>query len=547
MPPTSRGKGKLRGRGRKLFMGQSSFERHYDAHGKNRDKYVAILTVLRRSGVELSLATKTHALASAWAHNDHDLVDSLLANSKEFGLVEILKAATMLDSGRKIREWEKKLKLQEMNPKKGQSRQRRAVAKIKVAIKNLIIYKPKFGSLSGSVARRIKQWASSISTVNLEFFALHLPKEPWKKLSDLVHFNPEKDFANLPWFLPFCYGKRAPIDSMVQNCSRMTHTNVNGLLLLYNVPYAHVKTFKDSLNEESKELISRREAMLDTLLWYYEDLCCPAVDMVIEERLRADEPVNLPYGKLMERLLTIKVMREEKLKSERKVVATFYHLLLPIAERRLLEIKMSIDAPVVVIGDRSQSMAIAVQTSTIIASLICAIAKAELCFFNRTNHHPPVMPRTIEEVLHLATTLSAVGGTAPAASLLPYYTEKKVCKTFIMVTDEEENDPIFIDFNRYFFADLFERYHKEVYPARLVFISFLKQQHTTGKMVKKLQAKGFKPLQFHLDDQRPDLLKLSNLLGTLASESEDFNDRVVEVESELQIEGTKKAMAKLVV
>ena len=97
------------------------------------------------------------------------------------------------------------------------------------------------------------------------------------------------------------------------------------------------------------------------------------------------------------------------------------------------------------------------------------------------------------------------------------------------------------------FADLFERYHKEVYPARLVFISFLKQQHTTGKMVKKLQAKGFKPLQFHLDDQRPDLLKLSNLLGTLASESEDFNDRVVEVESELQIEGTKKAMAKLVV
>ena len=60
--------------------------------------------------------------------------------------------------------------------------------------------------------------------------------------------------------------------------------------------------------------------------------------------------------------------------------------------------RMSIDAPVVVIGDRSQSMAIAVQTSTIIASLICAIAKAELCFFNRTNHHPPVMPRTIEEV-----------------------------------------------------------------------------------------------------------------------------------------------------
>ena len=30
-------------------------------------------------------------------------------------------------------------------------------------------------------------------------------------------------------------------------------------------------------------------------------------------------------------------------------------------------------------------------------------------------------------------------GTTPAASLFPYYKEKRVFKTFVVVTDEEEN------------------------------------------------------------------------------------------------------------
>ena len=31
------------------------------------------------------------------------------------------------------------------------------------------------------------------------------------------------------------------------------------------------------------------------------------------------------------------------------------------------------------------------------------------------------------------------GGTTPAASLFPYYKDKRVFKTFVVVTDEEEN------------------------------------------------------------------------------------------------------------
>ena len=52
----------------------------------------------------------------------------------------------------------------------------------------------------------------------------------------------------------------------------------------------------------------------------------------------------------------------------------------------------------VVIGDRSSSMSVAVKTSTIIASVLCAIASAKLCFFNGSDYVPDTMPRTIEEV-----------------------------------------------------------------------------------------------------------------------------------------------------
>lgn len=35
--------------------------------------------------------------------------------------------------------------------------------------------------------------------------------------------------------------------------------------------------------------------------------------------------------------------------------------------------------------------------------------------------------------------MKATSATAPAASLYPYYEAKEIIKTFIMVTDEEEN------------------------------------------------------------------------------------------------------------
>ena len=46
---------------------------------------------------------------------------------------------------------------------------------------------------------------------------------------------------------------------------------------------------------------------------------------------------------------------------------------------------------------------------------------------------------SIYQVLQLAVDTRAGGGTTPAASLWPFYEKKEVVKTFIVVTDEEEN------------------------------------------------------------------------------------------------------------
>ena len=53
------------------------------------------------------------------------------------------------------------------------------------------------------------------------------------------------------------------------------------------------------------------------------------------------------------------------------------------------------------------------------------------------------------KILDLASSIDTEGSTIPAASLLPYYESKKVIKTFIIVTDEEENGTVEYEGARY--------------------------------------------------------------------------------------------------
>ena len=53
---------------------------------------------------------------------------------------------------------------------------------------------------------------------------------------------------------------------------------------------------------------------------------------------------------------------------------------------------------------------------------------------------PHVDSHFAHQVLELAVSIEADAATAPAAALYPFYEKKEVVKTFIIVTDEEENE-----------------------------------------------------------------------------------------------------------
>ena len=80
---------------------------------------------------------------------------------------------------------------------------------------------------------------------------------------------------------------------------------------------------------------------------YYEDLQCSQVDEILSQRLIEGEKVSLATGKLLERLLTIKMIREniggsrysplERNKNPTK--AQFIRHLIPQAQERLRDIR----------------------------------------------------------------------------------------------------------------------------------------------------------------------------------------------------------------
>jgi hypothetical protein len=486
-----------------------TIDQHIQAQTENLPRYLATLFTLNENSVEIGQKAKACALAAAWCRHDHKLANNLLRHRHLFTLTEVLKAVTMLDAARQIRVYEKRLKRLELSKTKPKATK---LGKIKNNIDNLNKLKPSNGSASGAVARHIQRWTRTLTPQELEYFALHMPTEPWKKLADIVHFNPTKDFPGLPWFLSFCFGTPAPSETMVSRCRDLTSDNINNLIKEFKIPYSHLKQFKEHLNDASKARIASYEDKLDTILWYYEDLQCSDVDEVIGERLKNGEQINLPYGKLMERLLLLRTLRDngsettqsfrnygrgrgrgasrnvDNPRSTEPNKVTFYSDLLVIAEAQLQKMKLPLESPVAVIGDASSSMNVAIRTATILSSLLTAICSAKLTFFHTQMFLPAFTPKTIEDVLTLALTTNASGSTANAAGLVPYYDGKELIKTFVMVTDEEENtDAQLADGTSTRFFNLFMKYREEIYPAKLVFISFLRHQHAEGQMYREFK------------------------------------------------------------
>ncbi|KAK3092936.1 hypothetical protein FSP39_009099 [Pinctada imbricata] len=568
------------------FTGNCKFDDHYDVQTSHGERYTASLAVMMKNGVDISQNAKVRLLAAAWARGDHDFAKSVLYNKKYFGFTEIHKAVLLLDAGRNARVAEKRLKRLQFQQSKVHPKK---MGKVKSELDNLNKIKPSHGSASGAVCKQVKRWVQTLTKEELEFYALHFPLEPWKKLADICHFHPEKDFAVLPGFLSFCFGLDPPeFASWIKECRNLNKSNINDMITKHPVPFAHIKALTDSISDVNKGKLARDEPKLDTVLWYYENIHCKEADEAITDRLARNESLTLATGKLLERLLTIHLMRlgdslsfEEKEKlwyswdwdakpdgpdtkpKQDLSIAPFFDDLMKFTEERMKNIKLSLDAPIVIMGDRSPSMEVAIKTSSVIAGILTAITSAKLVFFDDNNMDSPFLPKTIQEVLTLATLIDVGSGTTPAASLMPFYFKKEVVKTIIVVTDEEENGEVTVPNedgtipetnNLYFgcdskegyynFAKLYQKYYNEVYPARLVFVSFV-DQTDPGQIVSELKGMGFNPLQFKFHRYRPDLSKLDSLFALLSLESNTFEDELKATDAAIKEKGLEKVFQEI--
>ena len=525
----------------KYFTSNATFEQHYEAQVKNKNKYLATLMAFDEYSIEIIPNARAHLLAAAFSRRDKTMVDFFLNHNKQFGFVDLVKAITLLDSGREKRAIEKKLACVS---KTGTVMKPLKLKKFSIRLKNLEKVIPKHGSCSGALARYIRSWVRKLTASELEFFALQLPTEPWRKLADIVHLNPAKDFPNAPWFLPFCFGTEPDKGTKLDLCRNMTGGNVNELIQQFDLPYSILKKFKGNLNEASKLKIAENQPNLDTILWYYEDLACKGVDDVIRARLERGDKLELGYGKLMERLMMFKERDSRASFDERH---SLFSLLIPIAESRLKSFKSTLPEPVAVLGDASGSMEVAIKTSTIISSLLTAICDAKLSFFNNDSFEPSINPKNVAQVLELAHRTRAENCTSPAAALVPYYGKKEIIKTFIIVTDEEENTDAVHEGKRWKFFELFKEYRQKVYPATLIFVSFLSSQHQLGQMYGKfLDEKIEDVMQFKFSRERPDLTKLDSILGSICSRSsQSFSSYIEKIEGELKVKSLVETFANL--
>ena len=92
-----------------------------------------------------------------------------------------------------------------------------------------------------------------------------------------------------------------------------------------------------------------------------------------------------------------------------------------------------------------------------------------------------------------------------------------------------------ININR--FKELYKKYCEEVYPAKLVFVSFLYSQHAKGQMVSEFQAEGIDVMQFVFHRSQPDLTKLDKLFGLLSAETQSFEEQIQLTQEKIGREG----------
>ena len=455
---------------------------------------------------KVPLGTKTKIVATLLWSLDKETFKALYS---QLELPEVLKACQLLDTPRLIRQLNKKLDgavhsrvpgLMELLAEEG-------------APSNL--------SLSRTRCRMVRDWLASLTAEKLDWIAAFFPLENWTKLADLVHPNPST--FSLNWFLPYCYGKiEPPQESLSHLLANLNSENFTRVYREHKIPYKNLR-LKEELRPCNMDVQFRvknamfiaRHEDLGVVLWYYDEIVVePLIEKTIAQRLANGEVADLTYGGLVNLLTRV---REPEL----------HEALVTIAQSRLEAYVTGSQDQRLILCDASASMQVAIKTSGIISSILCALSKHTVLNVFRKNNQPiKEPPTTVKQALKFAKEIKAHSSTSPAASLEPFlHTSHKRFNTIVVVTDEEENTNSkgqWTDLtDQHCFAHTYLKYLKsqQNHPVRLILVSFSdpKKDAPMTVVLKQVLGKRYEELVsvFKYDLKNPDLNKLDILLEHL--------------------------------
>nr|QBK88423.1 MAG: uncharacterized protein LCMiAC01_01000 [Mimivirus LCMiAC01] len=488
---------------KKIFLSESTLKNHIDLQTSNYNEYIINLILLDKYDVKFTIVKKARILAASMTRNDNVLSAYLLFRN-DYDLPAVVKTCEILDSRRYINSLEKKT--DRIKNKKKLSKHKSIIENTKKLNEGLPV------SLSKSKIKFItRHWINLITKEDIENQAIQYAPKLWKKLIDLFHLKPNN--FKLEWFPSYIFGKDYPTYSKSYKCSNITKDNIIDIVNTYQPSYIYLKTNYKTLITDDILKIIYEYTPLEDVMKYWKDFSVDYYRKKTIDRLQTDEPFNIPYGELMKRILALKKRKENK-----ELVDT----LINISEQKLDEYIIEIEQPVVVFGDASGSMDIAIKTSTIIASILCKIANAKMHLFRSIDEPIDKPPKNVHDVIEMGMKCIAGGGTAPAASLYPYLERKEIVKTFIIVTDEEEN----VNYKEQSFSSIFKQYWETIYQSKLIFVSFVsdnKDGYMVSDLKKEIPGVEKNIIQFRLNYSKPDLRKLDTLLNTMEMESDAYN------------------------
>lgn len=479
------------------MQGEFTLVDHLKSQNENRETYIAnLLLMIYKYKIKFTLQKRAHILAAALIRNDKDLYAFLFEEYRQ-DVPLMFRTCQILDSRRYSKQLQRKMLCLKSKKK---------IDKIKSQIANLqSLGEDVEMSLSKSKIEIFKrEWIAKIPSDILAKMALRYPRETWQNILNLLHVN-EKEFS-VPWFNNYVW-KKCGIGG-----DENTKMDIDVTFVYkYRPSFGFVKSQMKDIPSDVINALADHEDM--DIIFHNWDVFSPFSEKIVT-RLKT-KGTDMLYGDMMRHLQTLP--KDSPIFSE----------LCRLAQDRLQGYsRISIDKPVAVLGDASCSMDVAIRTSSVITTILCSLFDAQLHFFRSKDENIENPPRTVLEALELGEKVIARDCTSPAASLEYYYQKGEIIKTFIIVTDEEENtDSPNLHLR---FAPLFQKYYQEIYPAKLVFLSFLDRPTDKGRMVPELEQLKVQVQQFKFDSSKPDLRKLDAVLNQLTMQTESFKKELDE-------------------